>query len=785
LRLGYGPFCAQLTRGSDAAKFRWQGMTMIEILICALIVPMIVGAVPARSLPVTYALEQVKELDPQGWGPVTREGGRSYRAVLKGRQAWLRVPSWWGESVRPPTGARYILEVTYKDVVDKPVIADLFGAFETNLSRGEVHRFGGANDARWKVAQIPASWDTLIRPKGSKAAELGFRAPGDLPVAQIKVREAQLPQDQARYEAESREWVTRAQAQKAASAVAPSEREVPGLPEPWRLQPMVPYVRPYYKHILPDNAPQQGEAGASIRIRIAQNEYEPGTFAVFAQQNLANVDYSVSELRNSRGERLACEIRRYTAEYALEQMRVPGEQIRRLAWTPQRLWPAFGTAIRQGQSGWFYIIVHTLGKASVPGVYRGRVEVTSGTHSAQIPIEVEVLPITLLTMDEAGLRMGGCARGLPPAGDMAVMREHNHNMINIWFQGVRPEMKKAGDSIEFEFYYLDDWMNLARERGQKSMVWFLGGNPNGYPETLAIEAELYALMYEGGKSAYYEKMSKPENRGRILPEVRPLYSQWLKAVVEHARENNWPELIFTPFDEPAKWAYREPRPETNRKYAIGCGPWIRDHFKAACALIHEAVPQTNVYMSLHNNYETEIDGYKGRVGEIFIPDVDIVCTNAIEEDTGLGDKVRRAGKEFWQYTGTRTPRYSYGFWFGSWDSRGSLCWAYNWGARFDITEGSNWQYAWYSPFETVLTPAYEEVREAWDDRRYLETAKAAAKAAGKDIGPLLERIRADVIDNLGEDNSWKTGRDPAAMDRWRRLLADVIIAPMGIEGKER
>jgi len=758
---------------------------MIEILMYALIVPVIFGAVPAPALPVTCSLENVNELDQESWGPVMREGDRSYRAALKGRQAWVRIPGWWGDSPRPPEGARYILEVTYKDVTDKSVVADIFGAFEANLARGEVHRFGGANDGKWKVAQVPASWDTLIRRKGSTAAELGFRSPVDLPIAQIKVRQARLPQDQAQYEAESRGWVARVQAQKATTAAAISEREIPNLPEPWRKKPMIPYVRPYYRHILPDSAPQSGEAGASICIRIAQNEYEPGTFAVFAQQDLTDVKYSVSELKNSDGEQLVCEIRRYTAEYALEQTRIPGEHTRRLQLAPQRLWPAFRTTIRQGQSGWFYIIVHTLGKKSVPGVYRGSVRVTSGRDWAEIPIEIDVLPITLLTMDEAGLRMGGCARGLPPAGDMAVMREHNHNMINIWFHSVKPEMKKAGGRMELEFYYLDDWMNLARERGQKSMVWFLGGNPNGYPETLTIEAELYALMYEGGKSAYYEKMSKPENRGRILPELRALYSQWLKAVVDHAREKNWPELIFTPFDEPAKWAYREPRPETNRKYAIGCGPWIRDHFKAACALIHEAVPQNKVYMSLHNNYKTEVHGYKGRVGEIFIPDVDIVCTNAIEEDNELGDKVRRAGKEFWQYTGTQTPRYSFGFWFGAWGSRGSLCWAYNWGARLDVTEGSNWQYAWYSPFETILTPAYEEMREAWDDRRYLETARATANAAGKDTGPLLERIRADVLENAGEDNSWNAGRDPAAMDRWRRMLADAIIACTNTEESKR
>ncbi|HYK91527.1 MAG TPA: hypothetical protein VE398_22355, partial [Acidobacteriota bacterium] len=257
---------------------------------------------------------------------------------------------------------------------------------------------------------------------------------------------------------------------------------------------------------------------------------------------------------------------------------------------------------------------------------------------------------------------------------------------------------------------------------------------------------------------------------------RDLYTQSLRDVTLHARENNWPELIFTPFDEPAKWAYREPRPEANRKYAIGCGPWIREHFKAACALIHEAIPQNKVYMSLHNNYETDIRGFKERVGEVFIPDVDVVCTNAIQEDNELGEKVRKAGKAFWQYTGTQSPRYSFGFWFGAWDSRGSLCWAYNWGAHLDVTEGSNWQYAWSSPFETILTPAYEEMREAWDDRRYLETARAVARTAGKNIEPLLRQIFKHVLDNQGGDNSWRRGQDPAQMDQWRAMLADAIVA---------
>ncbi len=734
------------------------------------------NVVPAvATLPLTYFLDSVQELNPEGWGPVSEEGSRRYRVALRGKQAWMRFPGWWGNSIRPPRGAYYILEVTYRDVVDQPVIAEVFGAVEVNLARSEVHRFGGGNDGKWKVACVPAGWDTLIWPKGTQSAEIGFRASSDLPIAAVKIRAARFPEDQIRYEAESRQWVARAQSAKASQSTNAREKQTPVIPSKFEGAAFVPYVRPYYEHIYPNSAPLQGETSVPIRVRMARNEYEPAAFAVLARKDIANLNYSVSELRTREGNRLRCEIRRYTAEFALERRVSPEQKNDSLVWVPQRLWPAYDAHITQGQSAWFYFTIKTLGAESHPGTYSGVVTVSSGSETHPIPIEVEVLPITLLSMEEAGLRMGGCAKGLPPAGDLQLMHEYNHNMLNIWFHGVRPEIKREGDRLNLEFYYLDDWMKMAWERGLKSIVWFLGGNPNGYPETLTIEAELYAQMYPGGKEAYYEKMRLPENRGKILPEIRTHYRQWLRDVAAHAREKNWPELIFTPFDEPAKWAYREPRPEANRKYAIGCGPWIRDHFSAACALIHDAVPQNKVYLSLHNNYEAEVHGYKGRVGEIFIPDVDIVCTNAIEDDNQLGEKVRRAGKEFWQYTGLRSPRFSFGFWFGAWDSRGSLCWAYNWGARLDITTGSNWQYAWSSPFGPVGTPAYEEMREAWDDRRYLETAKAAAKGAGKDIGPLLDRLRALAIDNQGGDNSWKTGRERAQMDEWRRRLADTIV----------
>jgi hypothetical protein len=113
----------------------------------------------------------------------------------------------------------------------------------------------------------------------------------------------------------------------------------------------------------------------------------------------------------------------------------------------------------------------------------------------------------------------------------------------------------------------------------------------------------------------------------------------------HARNNGWPELIFTPFDEPAKHEQKPYRKESYEKddMVIGTGPWIKTHFEDACDLIRKsAMPDTRIYGSIHHPSGIE-----------FLPKINVFCTNAIFEDPALGDKVRAGGKGkyFWQYTG--------------------------------------------------------------------------------------------------------------------------------------
>ena len=116
---------------------------------------------------------------------------------------------------------------------------------------------------------------------------------------------------------------------------------------------------------------------------------------------------------------------------------------------------------------------------------------------------------------------------------------------------------------------------------------------------------------------------------------------------------------------------------------------------------------------------------------MFIDDIDVMCTNAIGDDPHLGEMTTAMGKDFWQYSGgdSRRPdrvRYTFGFFFSAYNSRGGLFWAYDWGNGFDTSRGSNWFLAWHTPFGVISSPAYECLREALDDRRYVETLKRMA-----------------------------------------------------------
>jgi hypothetical protein len=167
---------------------------------------------------------------------------------------------------------------------------------------------------------------------------------------------------------------------------------------------------------------------------------------------------------------------------------------------------------------------------------------------------------------------------------------------------------------------------------------------------------------------------------------------------------------------------------------------------------------------------------------VFLKDVDIFCTNRAFTVENLPGTLEAAGVTLWQYANcddqapAHRSRFSYGFFFESFGSRGSLVWAYNAMARFDTSGPGNWGYGWHSPFGTIITPSMIAMREGLDDRRWVETFRR--QVAGKD--PAGEALLAEVLKEARAERaetpytSYNEAARPERMDLWRRRIMDAM-----------
>ena len=697
-------------------------------------------------------------------------GGLACRVFKPGPACAFDVDRWWGKTVQPAQGKFYLATVRYKDAIDEPARFLSYAGLGRYEGPSEMHRFGGSGDGKWKLARIPLSWDMVLSlPSQKGRVRLAIQTPGDLPVAWVAVAVADADAER-RYNAETREWIRRAQSKLRPTKPVTAQRAV--IPPALAGEAIVPYVRTWMSVIYPYSAPQAGQAGATLRAQMSLNEYEPAPFGVYANGGkLTNVTFQVGELRGPAGV-LAAEITKGTLEYALNA--AGRKETRKIH--AQRIWPMYPVDIEKNSSHWFWITLKTDPAKTKPGTYKGPVTVVADQGKAVLPMEVKVLPVKLVTMDEAGLEFGGCTPGLFPEHEMPVMQAHNFTISNIWYGAVGPRLTIRDGKMELDFEWLDHWMAIARKHGMGPMVWFIGGDPHDYPRTLSIEREIYIALHDGEKpfrelySEFTRVAGLKENRGRTLKEVEPYYRQWVAEVWKHAKANDWPELIFTPFDEPACWT-RPRRTEATAatKWVLGPGDWVRDHFKFACKLIHDSAPGSRIYASIHHNrLRPDRPGRPIKEGEIFLPDIEVFCTNAIDEDPKLGEKVRAAGKVFWQYTGIGggdrpdQGRSNYGFYFAAFDSRGGLLWAYDWGRGFDTSSGTSWMIAWRTPFDVICSPYMKGIREGWDDRRVIETYRKKFAGDAKTMA-VLENILANV----------RKGARPQSR-QWRDTLLDKL-----------
>jgi len=676
----------------------------------------------------------------------------------------IEVPAWWSGN-RPPRNEMIVLEIEYLDNLAHPATAQVYSGLDTRGGISELHRFGGVGDGAWKTARVPCPADLIFLYLPKKTLRFLVSSAGELTVRSARLV-APDPGDEERYNEETRRWVRREQSGRVIiDSIYYRNAQTPVLSADWAGRPLVPFMRSWMSLVEPISAPQAGETAFPAAVKMALNEYEPFQLGVYANgRDLEQVAVSVDPIRDSRGrEVVTAKVR--AAEYSIVKNRDHGYF---LDYFPQRLWPAYPFDVEAGRSHLVLIDLKTAENNSAAGTYSTVIRLKArGVEEVAVPLTVEVLPVRLLTMEEAGLKLGGCTTGLIPEYELAALREYNHNMVNIWYAGVRPVLSKKGDTFEMDFRVMDDWMAAAARQGFSDMVYFLGGNPPLFPRTMHLPRTLAECLF-GVKGESWNKLSF-ENPHQVPPEIVPHMVDWARRFGEHAQAAGWPNIILTPFDEPAKWVQYYTQSGMLRH--------IKGQFIQQVELLRKGWPGVDIYGSIHHYYG----------GIDFLPYVDIFCTNAIAENWNLGEEVREAGKEFWQYSGTNdkglpgVARYTFGYYFAWHNSRGSLVWAYNWGKRFDTIDGSNWMYVWNTPFDLVPAPYMIGLREAWDDRRLLETLKAKASEKNYDLSSFLGQLFIEVAAARGRggtstlDDFWERARSDLVMDDWHERMVNKLL----------
>jgi hypothetical protein len=730
----------------------------------------------AADLPAPVAVFDLGKLpDAQfdkNWSAPVTESGVTFRRTQAGKTAGVRVKAWWKDGqLRPDEGEWYILEVKYQDVLAKPAQAIGFGGVGWRFGNSPLHRFGGQNDRQWKTASIPVPWDMIVRLVSTinpaahqpEMTSFGFSASADLPVASLAVRKA-VPADEARFYDDCRAQIAAEQTDARAKNPPPTVKAPPAVQGPLAAFPWDPGTR-----LFQNCAGVAGDLGKPVKIRMCLNEFEAGSFGVYANgAPLTGVDYEVTPLANANGATLRATIDRRTAEYTI----LDGQ------WTPVRLWQAHAVDILPGRAHWFYFTVETRRGETKAGTYKGKILIQAKEGKTELPLEIEVLPVDLLTIDEAGIVMCGCYSKTPPLHDLEFERRYNYSGMLLWYHEFRLPMAYRDGKLVIDFTYPDDWMSRARKRGFTQAAWYLGGDSARMPGTLKVFADLMTLDGKSSADAYYQEQG---GKAFVLPEARKRFVDWMRQVNTHAVANQWPELFPTPHDEPQKWASK--------------GEWIKGFFKDACAAIHEADPKCRVYGCIHH-----VKGWRGvpDLWKIFADDIEVYNTNNVEEDNDVCNKVRNHGKErvkqgkadmlFWQYTGLgagvpESQRFSFGFYFAAFGSVGCTAWAYNWDDSWDLSgrKGDYAVTAWPTVYQTIPSPWFEGQREGLDDRRVIATYQkrfAGDAAAMK----LLDDILLTARTSRGKGGADKEAGffesidDAAKLTRWRNQLLDKLAA---------
>jgi len=303
---------------------------------------------------------------------------------------------------------------------------------------------------------------------------------------------------------------------------------------------------------------------AKLSRRAARGQRVSATFAVRPLRDLgdASLSFVATDLAGPGGAAIAASNvdLRYVHHHATRGFGSIAYTIR-----PESLRPVDGANLKLAKdlTRQFWVTVHVPADAK-PGTYTGRLTLRGGEIDATAPIAIDVLDVTL---DEPDFLMGFFGLWVPKElpGDyeshlralLTLFRDHGMNTFTggpeVPFSGL-----DAGGKPILDFAGADRFFRVCREVGfTKPIVSYGGpGMVSGLHESYAIGETGRAWEQKTGKS--FEEL------------LRIVWS----AVDAHAKQQQWPPILYNFTDEPRVLAQANEQLELMRLYR-SAAPFVK------------------------------------------------------------------------------------------------------------------------------------------------------------------------------------------------------------------
>ena len=290
-----------------------------------------------------------------------------------------------------------------------------------------------------------------------------------------------------------------------------------------------------FRYVYPNSAPMAGVVISEVSVRLAQDEYEPATFSLYALKNLGRVRVDVSKLVCDSGEVLPP-----PELYVVDTVpRMKNRQGTEYELRPRLLKKEASTSVEAGQSRRFWLTVHA-SPATQPGHYRGTITLTTDLGRTQIPLAVRVLPFSLVERPD---------------------KEYGFDMTYVFQEMTAQDLTEEERRKVYENgvrYY-----RSFKEHGLTTIIphspFVFRRSQDGSPDLRDLQAALKAFKEVGftGPFIYYcghlVQSSKPGWAGSSLgfdPDRHPVL---MKEIISYARRNfpetNSIDLHWMPGDE--------------------------------------------------------------------------------------------------------------------------------------------------------------------------------------------------------------------------------------------